>query len=353
MSTRKEEQNYGVTPINEGINYILAADRASENEIVDNMIKDRRHAVLSTFDDKYIKEFSEDFLMKSDEDTYGRRNAVMSFYPGKINDCAVKREYDHMLVTGRTGSGKTIFVENIINQLILRYARWQVNVNVWDGKCCDFVSTSRGAEFVDIRGVCAMSSESSLVHYLAHRVLCLRSRLDLLNNGGFANIEEYNESMIERQANFPYQVILLEEFAVGLEVREEVQKQIFDFLMELMQNGKKAGIYVILSMQPSEWVVKLYNDYFKQNGYIMATRLNDKESNELFGYEVATEDYVGKYGKVVVRDAAGQIDLMDVPFYADRIIRGICKGELVPMGQKFSAYKLEQLKNMHFGLKGF
>lgn len=359
MSTKTELNNHEI--VSEEENCILSINKEAEEEIRDILIDDKRFAVVSTFTDKYIEQRSEDFLMKSDYEAYGLRNAVLSFYPGKIDDKMIRCDYDHMLITGKPNSGKIQFVENIIHQLILRYGRWQVNLNVWDGKRDNFIGSNRGPEFIDISGFNSTAEECSLVSYLKERVMCLKARLKMLKDSGFETIEGYNSYYEYKQINYPYQVILLEEPDVGLGirsesgagigVRREIQEQIIELLLELLWHGKQAGIYLILSMSQSDWVVRIYDAYFKYKGYTFATRLDDKVSNELFGYGVATEDFVGKHGKAVIKELDGKLDIIDVPFYQDRILRGICKGELVPLGQKFSYYKLKQLKRMHFGVE--
>lgn len=375
MSTKRNEQNYAETPINDGQDYIMAVDRMAEersnsgvdiivacpaesnyklenDETYKSIIGNTKRAFADTTSSEDIDKLSKTILLETDEDAYGLSNAKLTFCPGKLNGSIIKRDFDHMLVTGRTGTGKTIFVRNIIEQLVLRYGAWQVHLNVWDGLGSEFVRHNAGAEFVDIHGVSSNASECSLIHYLRDRVETLRDRLSILSSAGYNTIEELNKSLEGvHDIRFPVQVILLEEYGIGLNVREDIKEEVLYLIHEILRDGKRAGMYLIISNQPTDVIDNVFRNYFNKNGYVFATRLSDMESSIIFGNNIATESEVGRYGSVIMREPGMDVIKLEVPFYADNKVRSICYGEILPMGQRFSNFKLQQLYRMHCGIK--
>lgn len=300
--------------------------------------------------DAYIKKHSKAELRSEDIESYGLRNASMSFYPGKNDNGMVRMEYDNMLVTGATGSGKTVCIKNIISQLILRYAPWQVRLNVWDGLGVNFVFNRRGVEFVDIRGFSCTYVEASLIEYLRNMVKTLRGRERILEESGFSNIKQLNRALLSYSINYPIQVILIEEVQAGISCKAGIKAEIFNLLFELLNNGPNVGMYTILSLQPDMHMYTLFNGYYKNKGYVLATQLDYKASDVIFSSNIATAGKVGRHGKVVVRRDDGSVQMLEVPYYKDSTIKDICNKRTLPMGCSFKDYKLNQLYRMHIGV---
>ena len=117
-----------------------------------------------------------------------------------------------------------------------------------------------------------------------------------------------------------------------------------------MRYGKRAGIYVVLVCDQTQEMLNLYHEYFAVNGYVISTCMQDIYIRVLHGL-AATRGKLPNRGKVLFRNVWGETIDMDVPFYAPAVIKDICKGNILPVGVKFSAHKLECLRKRYFGVK--
>lgn len=193
----------------------------------------------------------------------------------------------HWLIGGSTGSGKSVFLNNVIKSLLMNY-----------NNCVQFL-------FIDLKKV-----EFYKYNYLEYNLLevandiisanhLLDSAINLMNkryqkyqNMGVLDIKDYNKLMREKGNDYVqdrFTIIVIDELA---ELMLLDKKNIQDKLQRLLQLGRASGIYVISATQrPSADVLAgtLKVNYttricFKvASMYDSKTIINQKGGENLFG----------------------------------------------------------------------
>lgn len=169
----------------------------------------------------------------------------------------------HWLVGGATGSGKSVFLNNIIHQLIDRY-----------NNCVEF-------GFIDLKQVelyqynnlnmnvtDVANDIEHAIRLLEYAVEVMNNRYEKYKNNGVLDIESYNSIATEKDKYF---FIIIDELA---ELMLQDKKAIQPLLQRLLQLGRASGVYVICATQrPSADVI---NGVLKVN---FTTRISFKVSN--------------------------------------------------------------------------
>jgi len=146
----------------------------------------------------------------------------------------------HWLIGGATGSGKSVFLNNVINDL-LKYYKNDVQFMFIDLKIVEF------------------SKYENLEQNIAHVANDLKSAIDILDNAidlmikrykkykdnKCLNIESYNEKQTDGKKD-RYTFVIIDELA---ELMLLDKATIQDKLQRLLQLGRAAGVYVISATQ--------------------------------------------------------------------------------------------------------
>jgi S-DNA-T family DNA segregation ATPase FtsK/SpoIIIE len=196
--------------------------------------------------DRYTVHFKEMFQSIPDnlklpvilgEDTYGEKTYVdLTTMP-------------HLLVSGRTGSGKSVFINTVITTLICKFTPEQLRFIMVDPKQVEFAAYENLPHMFDSDGeplkIASDASEAREVLEVA--VAEMERRFDLLKQYRAKKIDEYNAVAEEK---LPYIVFIVDEFAdlmlLGSPAdRREVENKI----VRIAQKARAVGIHMILATQ--------------------------------------------------------------------------------------------------------
>lgn len=144
------------------------------------------------------------------------------------------RDLPHILIGGRTGSGKSTHLRQLLTTLILQMKPSDLELYLADCKKAEF-HVFKNIEHVKANVV----TKSAITQMLAHISNELEKRSDLLEVFGVAHIDD-----LPKEHKRPYIVLCIDEFVM---LRRE--KDIMDKLIDLTALGRALGIFVILSMQ--------------------------------------------------------------------------------------------------------
>ncbi len=153
----------------------------------------------------------------------------------------------HMLIAGTTGSGKSIFIHNIMLSILYRANPQEVKFILIDPKRVEF-NHYQGIPHLITPVITDMDKAPSVFRWA---VVEMDKRYKLFEQAKVANIDEYNErSGIQAM---PYIMIVVEEFAeIMMRDPAGVQKSV----IRIAQLARATGMHLILAVQrPSMEVV--------------------------------------------------------------------------------------------------
>ena len=142
----------------------------------------------------------------------------------------------HMLVAGTTGSGKSMFLHQCIDSILLKNPG--VEIFAIDTKRVEFNSYSSIPNFNYI------TTEEEALKTLYKLVYIMEGRYEVFSKYGYRDIEHAKESGVDIDPI----VCVIDEFA-DLIMRKEHSKQIENYVVKLAQKARAAGIHLIIATQ--------------------------------------------------------------------------------------------------------
>lgn len=152
----------------------------------------------------------------------------------------------HLLVAGSTGSGKSVFVHNMILSLIFKYSPDDLRFMLIDPKKVEF-NIYNGLPHLMTPEV-VLGAEKAL-NALKWCVREMDRRYDLMSKAGYNNIEPYNKSDVVKHGQLeklPYIVIVIDEFA---EVMVANKKEAEVCVQRITQLARACGMHLIIATQ--------------------------------------------------------------------------------------------------------
>ena len=144
----------------------------------------------------------------------------------------------HWLISGSTGSGKSVFMNNTICYLLKNY-HYIIHTLFIDLKKVEFsiyndLKTNLLPVAIDYR---------SAIHILKQLIAIMDSRYKTLEIKGYKNIQEYNKNETIKQK---YIFCFIDELA---ELILQNKKEVTELLCRLLQLGRACGIYLMVATQ--------------------------------------------------------------------------------------------------------
>lgn len=165
----------------------------------------------------------------------------------------------HLLVAGTTGSGKSVFINSILINLLNNYKKDYLQISLIDPKKVE-LSIYKNCE--QVKEIANNLAETKQI--LKNALLDIDYRYRQLETYNCRNIESYNKKAIIPK--FPYKVIIIDELAdIILQDRQEqtsnrkktLQEQSLESLIcRIAQIGRACGVHLIVATQrPSSDII--------------------------------------------------------------------------------------------------
>ena len=185
----------------------------------------------------------------------------------------------HMLIAGRTGSGKSVFVQSIITSIVYHFTPDKCKLKIVDPKAVDFASWDNIPHLITP----VVTDATEAVNALKWSVRDMEDRYQKLKKMGVRNIGEYNEKVAELRdsgevlteqvvvgtdeetgefeyetqaidlSDMPYLVIIIDEVADLMTI---ARKDVEMCVQRLAQKARAAGIHLVMATQrPSADVI--------------------------------------------------------------------------------------------------
>ena len=182
--------------------------------------------------------------------------------PGNLNDdrddfTPIKMCDDnvHGLIAGRTGSGKSVFINALILSLITEYSPWELNLYLADFKKVElsrYMNNSdngnQNTPFTPHVNACAATSEiryvESLIKYL---VDCMNARQEFFARLGVTKIQEFRNKY---GLVLPRVLLIVDEFQqLFTEATNREKEEIQTMLNSITKLGRATGFHLIFASQ--------------------------------------------------------------------------------------------------------
>ncbi len=152
----------------------------------------------------------------------------------------------HLLIAGSTGSGKSVFIHNIVLSLIYKSSPDDLRLIMIDPKKVEFNRYNGLPHLLTPEVV--MGSDKA-INALKWCVKEMDRRYDLMSKAGYNNIEPYNKSELVKAGQFerfPYIVIIVDELA---EIMMVNKKEVEACIQRITQLARACGMHLILATQ--------------------------------------------------------------------------------------------------------
>ena len=146
----------------------------------------------------------------------------------------------HILIGGASGSGKSVFIQNIISSLTSKLSSEEVKFALFDLKMVEFgyaKTLPHLFEKVVLDWDQAVKMLKKLVDIMNDRILSME------NAGLKLHFDEYN---LKIGAKMPRIVVIFDEYA---ELLTEIDKNVEKMVLELLERGHIAGIHLVIASQ--------------------------------------------------------------------------------------------------------
>ena len=195
----------------------------------------------------------------------------------------------HLLIAGSTGSGKSVFIHNIVLSLIYKNGPEDMRLIMIDPKRVEF---NRYNGLPHLLTPEVVMGADKAINALKWAVKEMDRRYDLMSKSGYNNIESYNKSDLVKAGQFdrfPYIVIIVDELA---EIMQVNKKEVEACIQRLTQLARACGMHMILATQrPSVDIISgvIKNNvpsriaFSLQSGIDSKTILNSVGAEKLLG----------------------------------------------------------------------
>ena len=193
---------------------------------------------------------------KSASNTYENNLEAITVPIGKSSNTEVNFTMDmvshvHSFIIGQSGSGKSVFLHNIMGSAILKYAPEDLQLYLLDFKL-------GGVEFNRYKGIKHVKSllvDNSDQQITLEILRELRERMvergRQLRDCGVNNLVEYNKQ--NPNATMPQILLVVDEchemFRVGSDIPRTVSNEISEIITKIAKEGRSQGVHLILATQ--------------------------------------------------------------------------------------------------------
>lgn len=152
----------------------------------------------------------------------------------------------HCLVAGSTGSGKSVFIHNIVLSLVYKYSPDDLRLVMVDPKRVEFGFYNGLPHLVTPEVVLGTEKAVSALKWCVKE---MDRRFEIMGRANYKNIEDYNKSELVKSGqfeHFPYIVIIVDELA---EIMINYKKDAEPAIQRITQLARACGMHLIVAVQ--------------------------------------------------------------------------------------------------------
>lgn len=154
----------------------------------------------------------------------------------------------HILMGGVAGSGKSVFIQNIIASLTTKLSVEEVKLALFDLKMVEFEYAKTLPHLfgkVINKWDDAVKMLEKLVDTMNERILAMEKAGIVLHFGGSSS-REFDEYNLKTGAKIPHLVVVFDEYA---ELLTDLNKNVEKMILNLLERGHTVGIHLVIASQ--------------------------------------------------------------------------------------------------------
>lgn len=163
-----------------------------------------------------------------------------------IKAIALSDDAVHAVIVGRTGSGKSVFLNQLIMTMLQEYAPWELDLYLVDFKKVE-LSRYMSHVYTPHLKTCAATSEIKyVVSMLEHVYTCMKARQNLLAKLGIQKLSDFRKRF---HVVLPRVVVLIDEFQQMYEEAGREEGTIRSLIHSIIKLGRATGFHLIFASQ--------------------------------------------------------------------------------------------------------
>lgn len=154
----------------------------------------------------------------------------------------------HGLMAGQTGSGKSVLLNNLIFNLLMEYAPWELDLYLADFKRVEFSRYMNTYETPHVSACAATSEIRYVLSLIGYLVDCMNAREDFFARLGIDKIANFREQY--PNAVLPRMLLIVDEFQqLFLEASAKEGDRIRQLLTAIVKKGRATGFHILFASQ--------------------------------------------------------------------------------------------------------
>lgn len=157
----------------------------------------------------------------------------------------------HSFIIGQSGSGKSVFLHNIIGGAMLKYAPEDLQLYLLDFKLGG-VEFNRYQGAKHVKALLVDNSDPQVTLEILRELLrSMTERGKMLQRNGCNKIDEYNKS--HQQDRMPHVLVVADEchemFKADDSIPRQVRNEISDIVIKIAKEGRSQGVHLVFATQ--------------------------------------------------------------------------------------------------------
>jgi len=225
----------------------------------------------------------------------------------------------HLLIGGRTGSGKSVFLNSLICSLVQNRSPEHVRFVLMDPKCVEFCLYEKLPHLYSP----VVRETESCIATLKHIEAEMDRRITLFGERGCRSIAEYNKN--DKGEKLPFLIVIVDEFSDFMfdDVRES-----FEFTVSrIAALGRTAGIHLVMATSRTD--TRVVSGVLKANiPGRLAFKVFQKIDSLTLLDEFGAEELLRR-GDALLKDCNGELVRLQVPYIRDEASTRIVESAVV------------------------
>ncbi|MCH2202682.1 MAG: hypothetical protein MK102_11980 [Fuerstiella sp.] len=209
----------------------------------------------------------------------------------------------HVLVAGKTGSGKSTFLHIVITNLALHYSPTEIQFYLIDFKKGVEFRTYAANRLPHARVVAIESDREFGLSVLERLDVILQERGELFRSHGIQDVPSFRKEFPDE--TMPRLLLLIDEFQEFFVAEDRIASRASLLLDRLVRQGRAFGIHVMLGSQTLSGAYSLARSTMGQVAVRIALQCSESDAHLILSDDNAAARLLTRPGEAIYNDANG------------------------------------------------